>query len=107
MRLWANAADIQFPAGATFLVEDPDEHGHGDDPERVALNPFDQQFITWQERFDYPPGTPDEDKPEYRYFLIAMETWEDCEYYSYNTNWAATLRYLPELGEESAFPAAP
>ncbi len=82
-------ADIQFPPGAVFLVEDADEYGHGDDPVREALNPFDQQFITWQERFDYPPGTPDDDKAEYQYYLIAMEAWEDYELYSYVENWAS------------------
>ncbi len=97
-------AYIQFPVGATFLVEDSDEYSHGDDPDREALNSFDQQFITWRERIDCSPGTPDEDKVEYRYSLTAMEAWEDRECYLRNTNWAATLRYLPESGEESAFP---
>ena len=84
-------ADIQFPQDAAFLVENPDEYGHGDEPDREALNPFDQQFITWQERFNYPPGTPNADKAEYQYYLIAMEVWEDYETYSFIEDWASVL----------------
>ncbi len=94
-------SDVQFPSGAVFLVEDADEYGNGDDPIPEALNPFDQQFITWQERFDYPPGTPDGDKAEYRYFLIAQEAWEDYELFSDVEGWASMYAHGPDLGEES------
>ena len=95
-------ADIQFPSGAVFLVEDADEYGNGDEPIPEALNPFDQQFITWQERFEYPPGTPDGDKAEYRYFLTAQEAWEDYELFSDVEGWASMYTHGSQPDETSS-----